>query len=52
VTILEYRHWTDDQEYICTVCRDAAEPEPTEASFNIDVFQIYDCIPKTITATI
>ena len=23
VTVLEYRNWTDDQEYICSVCRDA-----------------------------
>jgi hypothetical protein len=29
VTVLEYRNWTDDQEYICSVCRDAG-PEPTE----------------------
>ena len=23
VTVLEYRNWTGDQEYICSVCRDA-----------------------------
>jgi hypothetical protein len=26
VTVLEYRNWTGDQEYICSVCRDVQLP--------------------------
>jgi hypothetical protein len=50
VTVLKYRNWTDDQEYICSVCRDA-EPEPTEASVDIDTsyvntmyVRVYVCV--------
>jgi hypothetical protein len=48
VTVLEYRNWTGDQEYICSVCRDA-EPEPTEGSFDIEVRHIYECIYENIS---
>ena len=48
VTVLEYRNWTDDQEYICSVCRDA-EPEPTEGSVDIEVRHIYECIYENIS---
>jgi hypothetical protein len=48
VTVLEYRNWTGDQEYICSVCRDA-EPEPTEGSVDIDVRHIYECIYENIS---
>jgi hypothetical protein len=49
---MEYHNWTGDQEYLWTVSREAAEPQPTEASFNIEVRDIYECITKIFTATI
>jgi hypothetical protein len=47
VTVLEYRNWTGDQEYICSVCRDA-EPE---SSVDIEVRYIYECIYENIRST-